>query len=62
MSDYYDFFFLIFLGISFTDEPLRDMLEKYRGQGQHFAIVKSDTEAAERAQQLGICYLFDKNS
>ena len=29
------------------------MLQKYRGQRQHFAIVKSGTEAAERAQQLG---------
>lgn len=46
---------LIFLGISFSDEPLCDMLEKHRGKRQHFAIVKSDTEAAERASQLGIC-------
>jgi len=46
---------LIFLGVSFTDEPLRHMLEKYRGQRQHFAIVKLGSEAAERAQQLGIC-------
>ncbi len=31
------------------------MLEKYRGKRQHFAIVKEDTAAAERASQLGIC-------
>jgi hypothetical protein len=46
---------LIFLGTSFSDEPLCNMLEKYRGKRQHFAIVKSDTEAAERVNQLGIC-------
>ncbi|NIO69280.1 MAG: hypothetical protein GTN71_09655, partial [Anaerolineae bacterium] len=34
---------LIFLGISFSDKPLCDMLEKYRGKRQHFAIVKEDT-------------------
>lgn len=46
---------LIFLGTSFSDEPLCNMLEKYRGKRQHFAIVKSDTEAAKRVNQLGIC-------
>ena len=45
---------LIFLGISFSDKPLCDMLEKHGEKRQHFAIVKEDTAAAERASQLGI--------
>lgn len=46
---------LIFLGTSLSDKPLCKMLKKYRGKRQHFAIVKSDTEAVERVNQLGIC-------
>jgi len=46
---------LLFLGISFSDKPLCDMLEEHGEKRQHFAIVKVGTEAAERASQLGIC-------
>jgi hypothetical protein len=45
---------LIFLGTSFEDKPLRDMLGKYRDK-QHFAVVKSGSEAAQRAKRLGVC-------
>jgi hypothetical protein len=46
---------LIFLGTSFSDQPLQDMLRDYPGPRQHFAIVKSDSEADERVRQLAIC-------
>jgi hypothetical protein len=46
---------LIFLGTSFVDKPLLNMLGEYKGKQQHFAIIKSDPELAKRVSQLGIC-------
>jgi hypothetical protein len=45
---------LLFLGTSFTDIPLRKVLEENRGKQQHFALVKPGTEAAGWVNQLGI--------
>ena len=44
---------LIFLGTSFEDKPLQDMLGQYRNQ-QHFAVVKAGSKAAQRAKRLGV--------
>jgi len=46
---------LIFLGTSFTDPPLCSILESSGDRRQHFAFVKSGSEAARRAASLGLC-------
>ncbi|UCG48809.1 MAG: SIR2 family protein [Phycisphaerales bacterium] len=46
---------LIFIGTSFIDKPLCNMLAAYKGKRRHFAIVrKSENELIERVNRLGI--------
>ncbi len=45
---------LIFLGTSFTDPPLCSVLERCGDRRQHFAFVRSGSEAARRAASLGL--------
>jgi hypothetical protein len=45
---------LIFLGTSFSDKPLCDMLEQYKGERQHFIIDKLGSKTIERARALGV--------
>jgi hypothetical protein len=46
---------LIFVGTSFTDEPLCNLLEEFKEKRRHFAIVKAGTTAADKARQLSLC-------
>ena len=52
---------LIFLGSSFKDDPLCGMLEENAGVRQHFAIVKSGTEAEKVTSRLGLNLVLFQN-
>lgn len=45
---------IIFLGVSFIDLPLCEMLESYKGERCHFIIDKAGSDAIERAKLLGV--------
>ncbi|KPL24632.1 MAG: hypothetical protein AMJ75_03250 [Phycisphaerae bacterium SM1_79] len=46
---------MIFIGTSFIDKPLCEMLDRYREKQKHFAIVKaSDHDLINHVRQLGV--------
>lgn len=52
---------LIFIGTSFTDEPLCRLLDEYKGKRDHYATVKAGTPEVEKARQLSICTIEVEN-
>jgi hypothetical protein len=46
---------LVFVGVSFEDLPLCEALAAAQGRRQHYALVKAGSEAARRAERLGVC-------
>jgi hypothetical protein len=62
LSDAIEEHSLIFLGTSFTDEPLCQKLERYKGRlvankRKHFVIAPEGNMDGERVARLGLCWI-----